>query len=199
MSGAEPAMNPEMPEEPQAPEAAAANDDAAKAIAALQALVAEKEEAASAAKDQALRTLAEMENLRKRTEREMQDTSKYAITGFARDLVSVLENLQRATQSISDEQKANDPTLANLAIGVEMTQKELLSAFEKHGIRRIDPLGEKFDHNFHQAVAQIPSPDAPEGTIVQVLQAGYVIHDRLLRPAMVGVATAGQNQVNTTV
>lgn len=193
---AEPIPQPEefLPEE-QLP----ANDDAEAAIAALQELATQKDAEIAAMKDQALRALAEAENTRRRAERDVQETSKYAVTGFARDLVSVLENLQRAVESIPPQVRAEQPAVANLAVGVEMTLKELLTAFEKQGIKRIDPLGQKFDHNFHQAVAQMVSPDAEEGTVVQVLQAGYTIHDRLLRPAMVGVAMKGEapKQVDT--
>lgn len=186
------------PEGADAPEAPA-NDSPEAAIAALQALIAQKDGEIAGMKDQALRALAEAENVRRRAERDVAETSKYAVTGFARDLVSVLENLQRAVESIPAQVKAEQPVVANLATGVEMTLNELLGAFEKHGIRRIDPLGQKFDHNLHQAVAQITTPDAEEGTVVQVLQAGYTIHDRLLRPAMVGVASKGETpkQVDT--
>ncbi|MES2985173.1 MAG: nucleotide exchange factor GrpE [Pseudomonadota bacterium] len=174
----------ELPAEPQAeiePEAIAR---------ALQAVLEEKEKEIAGLKDQMLRALAEADNTRRRTERELADMSKYAVTGFARDLVSVLENLQRALDSIPAELKETQPTVANLATGVEMTLNELLGIFNRQGIQRIDPMGQKFDHNLHQAVAQIDTPDAVPGTVVQVLQAGYVIHDRLLRPAMVGVAAA---------
>ena len=157
---------------------------------ALQALLETKESELAAMKDQALRALADAENTRRRTERELADMSKYAITSFARDLVGVIENLQRAVDSIPAELKASQPAVANLAMGVEMTLTELLGIFTRQGIQRIDPMGQKFDHNFHQAVAQIESPAAEAGTVVQVLQAGYVIHDRLLRPAMVAVAAA---------
>lgn len=180
-------MPEELPEEIAADEAA---DASPEAIArALHSVIEAKDAEIATLKDQSLRALAEVENIRRRAEREQADTAKYATSKFAGDLVGVLENLQRALDYVSDEQKEASPMLKNLAIGVEMTLKELLGAFEKHGIKRIDPLGQKFDHQFHQAVAQINTPDAEEGTIVQVLQAGYVIHDRLLRPAMVGVAT----------
>jgi molecular chaperone GrpE len=187
--------NTENPAEPQE----ASEQASPEAIArALQAVIEEKEAEIAALKDQALRALAETENTRRRGERELQDMSKYAVTGFARDLVSVLENLQRALDSIPAEMKETQPAVANLAIGVEMTLKELLAAFNKQGIQRLDPMGQKFDHNFHQAVAQIDVPDAEAGTVVQVLQAGYVIHDRLLRPAMVGVAAGTAKQVNAS-
>jgi len=166
---------------------------------ALQALLDEKESELAAMKDQALRALAEAENTRRRGERELADMSKYAVTGFARDLVNVLENLQRATDAISPELREAQPAVGSLATGVEMTLKELLNVFERQGIKRIDPLGQKFDHNLHQAVVQVESSDAEPGTVVQVLAAGYSIHDRLLRPAMVGVATSNNSAggVNT--
>lgn len=181
--------------EPKAENAEASPEAVARA---LQAVIEEKDKEIATLKDQALRALAEAENTRRRGERELADMSKYAVTGFARDLVSVLENLQRAVDSIPAEMKESQPAVKNLALGVEMTLNELLGAFNKHGIKRIDPMGQKFDHNFHQAVAQIDTPDAEAGTVVQVLQAGYVIHDRLLRPAMVGVAAGGAKQVNTS-
>jgi molecular chaperone GrpE len=180
----EPHIEPQ-PEEENAPEAMAR---------ALQALLEEKDKELAAMKDQALRALAEVENNRRRTERELADMAKYAVTGFARDLVSVLENLQRALDNIPEELIAEQPAVGNLYTGVEMTLKELIGIFARQGIQRIDPMGEKFDHNFHQAVAQIESPDAEAGTVVQVLQAGYTIHDRLLRPAMVGVSAAASDE-----
>jgi molecular chaperone GrpE len=179
--------------------AAAAADADPEAIArGLSALLDEKDKELAAVKDQLLRQRAETENIRKRSERELADMSKYAVTSFARDLVTVLENLQRATESIPQELKDEHKAVANLALGVEMTQQELLTIFERNGIRRIDPMGQKFDHNYHQAVAQIENAQADAGTVVQVLQAGYVIHDRLLRPAMVGVAAGNSaKQVDT--
>lgn len=188
------------PIEGAAPEPNAPAEAGPEAIAgALQAVLEQKETEIAALKDQALRALAEVENTRRRTERELADMSKYAVTGFARDLVSVLENLQRAVDSIPAELKQAQPAVANLATGVEMTLQELLGVFGRFGIQRIDPMGQKFDHNLHQAVAQIETPSAEAGTVVQVLQAGYVIHDRLLRPAMVGVAAAAAptKQVDT--
>lgn len=137
--------------------------------------------------DRLLRAMAETENLRRRTAREREDAGKYAISGFARDLLSVVDNLRRALDSLSDENRS-DESLGGLISGVENTERELLSAFERHGIRRIDPLGEKFDHNLHQAIFHQETSDQPAGTVVEVVQAGYVIADRLLRPAMVGVA-----------
>ncbi|MFP6744042.1 MAG: nucleotide exchange factor GrpE, partial [Alphaproteobacteria bacterium] len=139
--------------------------------------------------DKLLRAVAETENLRRRTTREREETSKYAVTGFARDLLSVADNLRRALDSLSDEIRG-DEALGGLISGVEMTERELLNAFERHGIKCIDPEGEKFDHNFHQAMFEVESTGQPAGTIVQVMEPGYVIAERLLRPAMVGIAKA---------
>lgn len=186
-------------EEATAPEPEISAEPDAEAIArALQAVLEEKEKELAAAKDQTLRALAEAENTRRRGERELADMSKYAVTGFARDLVGVLENLQRALDSIPEALMAEQPAVANLYKGVEMTLAELLGVFARQGITRIDPLGQKFDHNFHQAVAQIETPDAEAGTVVQVLQAGYTIHDRLLRPAMVGVAAGAAKKLDAS-
>jgi molecular chaperone GrpE len=165
---------------------------------ALQAVIEEKDAEIAALKDQALRALAETENTRRRAERELQDMRKYAVAGFAKDLVNVLENLQRAIDAVPVDLKETQPAVKNLAAGVEMTLSELLGIFNRQGIQRIDPMGQKFDHNFHEAIAQIDTPDAEPGTVVQVLQAGYTIHDRLLRPAMVAVAAGSAKQVNTS-
>jgi molecular chaperone GrpE len=141
-------------------------------------------------KDQLMRGMADMENLRKRSQKEVGDASKYAITNFARDLLEVLDNLYRAKENVPDEEVENNEILKTLCEGVTLTKTELIKTFEKYGIKRITPLGEKFDHNFHQAVVQIEDANAEPGDIVQVIQAGYVMQDRLLRPAMVGVAKA---------
>ncbi len=138
-------------------------------------------------KDQLLRTLADMENLRRRAEREKEDGQKYAVATLARDILSVADNLRRALDSLPADQAPNDAT-RNLLTGVEATERELLGIFERRGIKRIDPLGERFDPNFHQAMMEVPNSGQEAGTVVQVLQPGYVIHDRLLRPALVGVA-----------
>src|SRR6266568_4510653 len=138
-------------------------------------------------KDRLLRALAETENVRRRAQREREDTQKYAVSGFARDLLSTADNLRRALDSVP-EAEIKDARTRNLLDGVAATERELLSVFERHAIRRIDPKGERFDHNFHQAVFEAERPDAPAGTVVEVLQLGYVLNERLLRPAMVGVA-----------
>ena len=152
-------------------------------IAALEAELAEQ-------KDRLLRALAETENVRRRAQREREDASKYAVTGFAKELLSAADNLRRALDSLPDAD-AKDERTRSLLAGVAATERELLGVFERHGIRRIDPIGERFDHNLHQAIFEAERPDQPSGTIVEVLQPGYVLHDRLLRPAMVGVAKGG--------
>jgi molecular chaperone GrpE len=141
-------------------------------------------------KDRLLRALAETENVRRRAQREREDASKYAIAGFAKDLLSAADNLRRALESIP-EVEAKDERTRSLLAGVAATERELLGVFERHGIKRIDPKGERFDHNFHQAIFEAERPDEPSGSVVEVLQPGYVLHDRLLRPAMVGVAKGG--------
>ena len=139
-------------------------------------------------KDRLLRTMAEMENLRKRAERDRKDASQYAITGFARDLLDVADNLRRALESIPADSMAAHEDMKPFIEGVEMTERTLLGAFEKNGIERFNPEGEKFDHNFHEAMFEAPTNEHPNGMIVQVVQPGYKIRDRLLRPARVGVA-----------
>ena len=142
-------------------------------------------------KDQLLRTLAEMDNLRKRTEREKAEATLYAASNFARDILSVSDNLVRALATAEEEhlREATEP-VKNLVAGVEVTNRELLNVFERHGIKRVDPLGEKFDPHFHQAMFEVPTSEKPPGTVVQVMQAGFKIGDRVLRPALVGVAKA---------
>jgi molecular chaperone GrpE len=140
-------------------------------------------------KDRLLRALAETENVRRRAQREREDALKYAIAGFAKDLLSVADNLRRALESLPEAEVPDERTRSLLA-GVAATERELLNVFERHGIKRIDPKGERFDHNLHQAIFEAERPDQPGGTIVEVLQPGYLLHDRLVRPAMVGVAKA---------
>src|SRR5262249_43722694 len=143
-------------------------------------------------KDRLLRTLAEMENLRKRTEREVADSRVYGISAFARDVLGVADNIQRALEAIGEDWKKHaDEAGRALYEGVELTERDLLKALEKHGVRRIDPQGQKFDPNLHQAMYEIPDDSVPAGTVVQVLQPGFTIGDRILRPAMVGVAKGG--------
>ena len=161
-------------------------DEAAPAADALAASQAE----AAALKDQLLRALAETENVRRRAQRDREEAGKYAISAFARELVGVADNLRRAITAIPPEALANDEALKNLAAGVELTERQLLTAFERFQLRKIEPLGEKFDSNLHQAMFELPAQGQPTGTVLQVLQPGYVLHDRLIRPAMVAVAKA---------
>ncbi len=139
-------------------------------------------------KDQLLRALAETENLRRRSARDRDETAKYAMAGFARDLLSPVDNLRRALESVPADADRDNEALATLLSGVELTERELLQAFEKHGLRKIEPMDVPFDHNVHQAMFEVEDTGKPAGTVVQLLQAGYMLHDRLLRPAMVGVA-----------
>jgi molecular chaperone GrpE len=144
------------------------------------------------AKDRTLRTLAEMENLRKRTTREIADARAYGITAFARDVLDIADNLQRALDAVPAEAKANaDPGLKALIEGVELTERSLLNTLEKNGVKKFDPSGERFDPNFQQAMYEVPDPSVPAGTVVQVVQAGYKIGERILRPALVGVSKGG--------
>lgn len=151
--------------------------------------IAQLEEECAKLRDSWVRSVAEIDNVRKRSQRDLEENSKYAITGFASDMVSVLENLKRASEAVNiDAGGTDNPLLKTLAEGVNLTLQELLNIFQKHKIVRIDPIGQKFDHNLHQAVVQIENNDVEAGTIVQVVQAGYMIADRLLRPAMVAVS-----------
>src|SRR5919198_6299903 len=150
------------------------------------------EKEAADARDKMLRTLAEMENLRKRTAKEVADARVYGITGFARDVLEIADNLQRALDAVPAEAKANaDPGLKSLIEGVELTERSLLNALEKHGVKKFDPIGEKFDPNFQQAMFEVPDASVPSGTVVQVMQAGYMIGERVLRPALVAVSKGG--------
>lgn len=143
-------------------------------------------------KDKLLRTLAEMENLRRRSEREVRDAGQYAIASFARDMLVVTDNLNRAMGSIPGEARQNaDPAVTTFLEGVEMTEREMLKALEKHGIERLAPHGLKFDPNMHQAMFEVPDASVPNGTVVQVVQDGYRIGERVLRPALVGVSKGG--------
>lgn len=140
-------------------------------------------------KDKLLRTMAEMQNLRRRAEREKSEATLYAATNFARDLLPVGDNLARALAAMPPELRENaDDAVKNLLEGVELTERELHNTLHKHNINKIDPMGDKFDPNLHQAMYEVPDPDAINGTVVQVVQPGYSIGERVLRPAMVGVA-----------
>ncbi|HEY7764834.1 MAG TPA: nucleotide exchange factor GrpE [Aestuariivirgaceae bacterium] len=174
-------------EEPQAETEA---DPLTLALQAIDALRAENAEL----KDRVLRTLAEMENLRKRAEREKAEATLYAASNFARDLLSVADSFSRALSALSPEQRTNaDELCSTLIAGVEVTERELTNVFERHGIKRMEALGQKFDPNMHQAMFEVPTADQPPGTIVQVMQDGYAIGSRCLRPALVGVSKAPAN------
>ncbi len=145
-------------------------------------------------KDRLLRSAAETENVRRRADKDKQDASAYAVTSFARDVLNISDNLRRALDSqpedVSDDMKG-------FVEGVDMTERELLNTMERYGIKKVEPeIGEKFDHKFHQAMFEVPTEDHPTGSVMQVVAAGYVIKDRLLRPAMVGVAK-GAPKVDT--
>ncbi len=174
------------PEEipPHAAETPAAADPLAEALARAEAAEAEL----ARVKDGALRAMADAENVKKRAEREIVEREKYAVSGFAKSLLAVADNLRRALDTVSAEAKAADPTLAKLVEGVELTERELLGAFEKFGVVKLDPVGKPADPNFHQVVAQVDHPSAAPGTVAQVFQAGYTLNGRLLREAMVTVA-----------
>jgi molecular chaperone GrpE len=143
-------------------------------------------------KDRLLRALAEMENLRRRTEKQVADERVYGIASFARDVLGVADNMRRALEAVTPELRATaDTGVKALIEGVELTERELLKVLEKHGVKKQEPLGAKFDPNLHQAMYEVPDPSVPPGTVAQVVQAGYTIGDRVLRPAMVTVTKGG--------
>lgn len=186
----------EKPEADAAPQAGPAANATAEETAAepdpVEVLTAEIEDL----KDQRLRLVAEMENLRRRTAREVKDAKSYAISGFARDMLQVSDNLQRALSAVPEQAEGSaDNGLKTLIEGVELTERAMLSALERHGVRKLDPKGQKFDPNFHQAMFEVPNPEVPNNTVIEVVQTGYVIADRMLRPAMVGVAKGGPKEV----
>ena len=146
----------------------------------------------AALKDRMLRTLAEMENLRRRTEREVGDARMYGVTAFARDMLNVADNLERAIDHIPAGARAGaDEALKGLIEGVELTARDLTAALARHGVKKLEPLGEKFDPNFHQALFEVPNEVLPAGSVTQVVQSGWRIGDRVLRPACVGVSKGG--------
>lgn len=168
----------------------AAPVDAAARVDELERTLAEANGKIAELKDQVLRALAETENVRRRVQRDRDEALKYAASGFAKELLPVADNLRRALDAIPKEALDSDEALRTLATGVEMTERLLLAAFERHQIKRIDALGQKFDSNLHQAMFEVQGSGQPAGTVVQVMEPGYTIHGRLLRPALVGVAKA---------
>ena len=139
-------------------------------------------------KDQLMRSLADGENLRKRTLKEVEHAKKYSHITFVRDLVSSVDNFQRALESVPDDNSQLSEPIKNLIIGLDIVEKEIITTFEKHNLKQIYPLGEKFDYNFHQAMFEVPTNDTEPGIVVEVSQKGYLLHDRLVRPAMVGIS-----------
>ncbi len=182
-------MNDMMPEhDPLLPPDAdaAAPGEAERVAGVIAALQAEVEQA----KDQALRALADAENTRKRALKEREDAGKYAISAFARDLLEFSGNFDRALAAIPQEIRA-DERIAAVVIGIEAMAKDLFSTFEKHGIQKINPIDEPFNPNYHEAIFEAPGTGKPAGTVIQVIETGYIIKDRLLRPAKVGIAKGG--------
>jgi molecular chaperone GrpE len=163
--------------------------------AAAELRIAELESQIADLTDRLLRAHAEIDNIRKRAERERADTAKYAISKFARDIVGVSDNFQRAVAAVPPGAADQDPALKSLVEGVTMSEREFLNVLERHGVKRIDPTGEIFNPHLHQAVMEQPNAELPSGTVLQVLQAGYSIEDRVLRPAMVVVAKGGAKPV----
>jgi molecular chaperone GrpE len=150
---------------------------------------------AQESRDKMLRTLAEMENLRKRTEREVADAKSFGIAKFARDILDIADNMHRALEAVPEDARSSDNSGLNALIeGVELTERSLLNALERHGVRRFDPAGEKFNPNLQQAMYEVPDASVAPGTVVQVVQPGYMIGERVLRPAMVAVAKGGVKQ-----
>ena len=182
----------EQPEELNA-ETEAANEAAAEkpALDPVEVLQAENADL----KDRALRTMAEMENLRRRTEKELKDARQYAVSSFARDMLTVSDNLRRALDALPEDDRKNaDAGIAALIEGVEMTERDMLKQLEKNGVSKLEPEGSKFDPHFHQAMFEVPNTEVPNNTVVQVVQAGYAIGERVLRPAMVGVSKGGPKE-----
>ena len=146
-------------------------------------------------KDQLLRSLAEGENLRKRTLKEIADAKKYSHISFVRDLLSSVDNLQRALEAVPDDKSQLSEPIKNLFIGLEIVEKEILNTFEKYSLKQINPLGEKFDYNLHQAMFEVPTNEKEPGYVVEVSQKGYLLHDRLVRPAMVGISKTSEEEI----
>lgn len=179
----------EMPENTAPAPADDANSN--DALAAALEKIAILEERAAEANDRMLRALAEADNTRKRLEKERMDTAKFAVTSFARDMLRVADNLRRALDAIKQEQRDASPEFDTIYTGVEATERELLRIFEQNKIYKVDPLHQSFDPNFHEVIFETDATGKPAGTVIQVVEPGYTLHDRLLRPARVGVAKGG--------
>jgi molecular chaperone GrpE len=189
----DPRPNDKQPAQPGSPEAMASNEASAEVTGDLKALLTENTDM----RDKLLRTMADMENLRRRTEREKEDTARYAISNFARDVLTIGDNLRRVIEHVPEEAAGKDPALKSFLEGVELTERELLKMMEKHGVTRLEPMGQRFDPNQQQAMYEVPTTDVPEGTVVQVMQAGFTIGDRVLRPALVAVSKGGPKPAPT--
>lgn len=182
------------PEQPATAAQAAQTAAAVQAAPAAEERIAQLEAEVANLKDQVLRAMAETENLRRRAQREREDTAKFAVANFAKDLVTVQDNLQRALEAVPADARETDELLKTLYVGVDATARQLATAFEKAGIQKLEPLGEPFDPNFHQVMFEVENTGKPAGSVVQVLQSGYTINGRLLREAIVGVAKRGSDE-----
>lgn len=160
-----------------------------------EARIAELEAERDELKDKLLRTLADLENTRRRAEREVSDARTYGKTNFARDMLNVADNVRRALESLGDARETLEGPAKTMVEGIELTERDLLVTLERHGVKKLDPKGQKFDPNLHQAMFEVPDAAVPNGTVVQVVQTGYVIGERCLRPAMVGVSKGGPKVV----
>jgi molecular chaperone GrpE len=189
----DPRPNDKQPAQPGSPEAMASNEASSEVTGDLKALLTENTDM----RDKLLRAMADMENLRRRTEREKEDTARYAISNFARDVLTIGDNLRRVIEHVPEEAAGKDPALKSFLEGVELTERELLKMMEKHGVTRLEPMGQRFDPNQQQAMYEVPTTDVPEGTVVQVMQAGFTIGDRVLRPALVAVSKGGPKPAPT--
>ena len=192
--GAQPEPEGTGPGAPEATPQSGFSDAEASAFiqAAATARIAELEAEGAELKDRMLRLAADMENLRRRTEREVKDARTYAVTSFARDLLAVVDNLRRTITAVPDEDRQKgEAGLVALLDGVELTERGMLGTLDRFGVKKLDPEGQRFDPNFHQAMFEVPNPDVPNNTVVQVVQDGYAIGERVLRPAMVGVSRGG--------
>ena len=171
----------------ETPAEAAPQSDAERDAAAVQALIAEN----ASFKDRLLRTMAEMENLRRRTEKEVADAKVYGVTAFARDMLSFADNLRRSLDNVPKDVMEGDPALKTFVEGIELTERDFLSRLQRHGVRKLEPKGQKFDPNFHEALFEIPDESVPNGTVAQVMEDGFAIGERVLRPAKVAVSRGG--------
>ena len=179
---AKPYSDQESDQTPQEEASGDAKPDAANA----EARIADLEKQLAEMKDRALREMADAENIRKRSQKEREETAKYAVGNFAKEMLAVSDNFRRALDAAPSD--VSDPAVKNLIVGIDATERQMLATLERFGIKKIDPVGQAFDPNFHRAMAEVDAPGQAAGTIVQVLQAGYMIHDRLLREALVAVA-----------